>query len=152
MDAYLAAQAQQRKYQINDPGVGLGYRGAQTQLQGQTSTPIQPATQGVPTSMGGGAEQWRSQLAKVFPADQVNKMLYVIQHESGGNAGAVGDSGHSYGLFQSQSPRNSVATPQQQIEDAYHRWQARGYKDWGENNSYQGHRFGSLGNHPYPGG
>jgi hypothetical protein len=79
-------------------------------------------------------------------------MLYVIQNESGGNPNAVGDSGHSYGLFQSQSPRQSVMTPAQQIQDAYNRWKARGYADWGENNSYQGHRFGSLGNHPYPGG
>ncbi len=97
-------------------------------------------------------ERWRSQLAGLFPASEVDKLLWVIQHESGGRPEAIGDSGASYGLFQSQSPRGSVSTPEQQIQDAYRRWTARGYKDWGENSSYQGKKFGALGNYPYPGG
>ena len=97
-------------------------------------------------------EQWRARLASIFPASEVDKMLYVIQGESGGRPEAVGDRGASYGLFQSQSPRGSIATPEQQIQDALRRFQQRGYKDWGENNSYQGKKFGALGNRPYPGG
>lgn len=97
-------------------------------------------------------EQWRGPLSGLFPASEIDKLLHVIQYESGGNPGSVGDNGASYGLFQSQSPRGSIGDPTAQIQDAYNRWKARGYRDWGENNSYQGKKFGALGNHPYPGG
>lgn len=48
---------------------------------------------------GGGAEQWRSLVAKYFRADRVDAALYVIQGESGGNPNARNASGAS-GLFQ----------------------------------------------------
>lgn len=97
-------------------------------------------------------EQWRGPLSGLFPASEIDKLLHVIQYESGGRPDAVGDNGASYGLFQSQSPRGSIQDPTAQIQDAFRRYQQRGYKDWGENNSYQGKVFGALGNHPYPGG
>lgn len=94
----------------------------------------------------------------------VDKVLYVIRGdgqnsygESNGNTDAVGDGGHSIGLFQSQYiPAGSSA--EQQVADAYRLYKAdlsnggTGFGDWGEGRLYQGKPFGALGNHPYPGG
>src|SRR3990167_2092161 len=46
-------------------------------------------------------ERWRAPVAKVFPAELVDKALYVIQHESGGHPQIPGDGGRAFGLFQS---------------------------------------------------
>ena len=98
-----------------------------------------------------------SQLAsKYFPGLE-DKVLYVIQGESGGDPEAVGDGGSAYGLFQSHyiSPGTSI---EDQFKDARRLYDARvkaggsGFEDWGENNLYEGKKFGALGNNPYPGG
>ena len=47
-------------------------------------------------------ERWRATVAKYFPPQLVDKALWTIQHESGGNPGAVGDGGRARGLFQVQ--------------------------------------------------
>jgi len=101
-------------------------------------------------------EQWRDPVSKVFPASEVTKMLWVIQHESGGNSQAVGDGGAAYGLFQDQHIP-SGASVEQQLQNAFKLYTANkaaggtGYGDWGEGTSYNGQKFGALGNNPYPG-
>lgn len=107
-------------------------------------------------------EQWRPLVAKYFPAELVDKALYVIQGESGGNPSIAGDGGAARGLFQIQDSRNFASRPSaaylddpennirfaaQQLGAAQGRW-----SDWGEGSSYNGQPFGALGNNPYPGG
>ncbi len=114
-------------------------------------------------------EQWRSLVAKYFPAELVDKALYVIQYESGGNPGSVGDGGAARGLFQIQDSRNfsnrpdaaylddperNIAYAAKQLGAASGNWGA-----WGEGTAGQPAynpatgkgRFGALGNHPYGG-
>lgn len=97
----------------------------------------------------------RALAAKYFPGLE-DKILYLINGESGGNAQAVGDGGAAYGLFQSHyiKPGTSV---EDQFKDARRLYDARvkaggsGFEDWGENNLFEGKKFGALGNNPYPG-
>ena len=101
-------------------------------------------------------------MAKYFPPELVDKALWVIQHESGGNPGAVGDGGAARGLFQIQDKRNFASRPDAAYLDnpennikyaAQVLGAAKGkWSDWGEGSTYQGKKFGALGNHPYPGG
>lgn len=106
-------------------------------------------------------ERWRSTVAKYFPPELVDKALWVIQYESGGNPNAVGDGGAARGLFQIQDSRNFSSRPSadyldnpennikyaaQQLGAASGKW-----TDWGEGSTYQGKPFGALGNHPFPG-
>lgn len=111
-------------------------------------------------------ERWRPLVAKYFRAADVNKALWVIQYESGGQPDAKGDfDGQrgiyaARGLFQIQSsanfpdrpaaewldvPENNIAYAARMVGDG------SGWSHWGENNLYQGKVFGALGNHPYPG-
>lgn len=99
----------------------------------------------------------RAKVAAVFPANVVDKVMYLINGESGGNPEAVGDSGAAYGLFQSHYvPKGS--TVDEQIADAHRLYQAdlanggTGFGDWGEGRLYNGKPFGALGNNPYQGG
>lgn len=101
-------------------------------------------------------EQWRPLVAKYFPPDQVDKALWVIQWESSGNPGA--DNGAATGLFQIESlpgrpDRESLKDPEANIRYAAQNLGAANgnWKPWGENNTYNGQRFGALGNHPFPG-
>lgn len=102
------------------------------------------------------AEQYRGKIAKLWPADLVDKVLYLISGESGGRADAVGDGGAAYGLFQSHYVRPG-ASVDEQIADAHRLWKAdlanggTGFGDWGEGRLYEGKPFGALGNHPYSG-
>lgn len=106
-------------------------------------------------------EQWRPLVAKYFPPDLVDKALYVIQGESGGNPVITGDGGVAIGLFQIQDNRNFAGRPDaewlknpenniryaaQQLGAASGKW-----SDWGEGSSYNGQAFGALGHNPYPG-
>lgn len=106
-------------------------------------------------------ERWRSTVAKYFPPELVDKALWTIQYESGGNPGAVGDGGAARGLFQIQDsrnfsnrpdaaylddPENNIKYAAQQLGAAGGNWSA-----WGEGTTYQGKVFGALGNHPFPG-
>lgn len=106
-------------------------------------------------------EQWRPLVEKYFPPELVDKALYVIQGESGGNPVITGDGGVAIGLFQIQDNRNFAGRPDsewlknpennikyaaQQLGAASGRW-----SDWGEGSSYNGQPFGALGHNPYPG-
>lgn len=106
-------------------------------------------------------ERWRSTVAKYFRPEDVDKALWVIQHESGGNPGAVGDGGAARGLFQIQdsrnfanrpgaeyldNPENNIRYAAQELGAGSGNWGA-----WGEGTSYNGKPFGALGNNPYPG-
>lgn len=106
------------------------------------------------------AQRWRDLVAKYFKPEDVEKALYVIDHESGGRADAVGDNGASHGLFQLNDnglgsgmsvadrldPEKNIATAAKAV------YGGSGWKPWGEGALYQGHAFGSLGNNPYGGG
>lgn len=106
-------------------------------------------------------ERWRPVVAKYFPPQLVDKALYVIQYESGGNPGAVGDGGAARGLFQIQDSRNFPNRPDAAYLDdpekniAYAAQQlgaaSGNFGAWGEGTTYNGQPFGALGNHPYPG-
>jgi len=106
-------------------------------------------------------ERWRATVAKYFPPQLVDKALWTIQHESGGNPGAVGDGGRARGLFQIQdqtafsnrpdaawldNPENNIKYAAQNLGAATGNFAA-----WGENNTYDGKPFGAFGNNAYPG-
>lgn len=101
-------------------------------------------------------ERWRAAVSKYFPKEEVNKALWVVAHESGGNETASGDGGKAVGLFQDQHIAPGTS-PEDQIKDAARLYTENkknggsGWADWGENNLYQGKKFGALGNNPYPG-
>lgn len=104
-------------------------------------------------------EQWRPLVAKYFKPEDVDKALYVINGESGGNAGAVGDGGASIGLFQlndnglgSGLDRAARADPETNIKTAAAAvYGGSGWKPWGEGSTFNGKTFGALGNNPYGG-
>lgn len=98
-------------------------------------------------------EQWRSMAEKYFPGE-VDKILYLINGESGGNPTIKGDGGLAHGLFQSHY---TTGTPEEQFKDARRLYDAdkanggTGYGDWGEGRLYNGQPFGALGRAPYGG-
>lgn len=106
-------------------------------------------------------EQWRPIVQKYFPPELVDKALWTIQYESGGDPSAAGDGGAARGLFQIQDNRNFPSRPDAAFLDnpenniAYAANQlgaaSGNFAAWGENNLYQGKPFGALGNHPFPG-
>ena len=108
-------------------------------------------------------ERWRTLVAKYFPPELVDKALYVIQHESNeGDSSAVGDNGVAIGLFQIQSSerfpgrptKDQLLDPEFNIKYAAQNLGAASGKwtDWGEGATYQGSKFGALGNNPFPPG
>lgn len=50
--------------------------------------------------MGTNVEQWRGLVASFFPAEQVERALCIIAHESGGNPDAKNPNSSASGLFQ----------------------------------------------------
>ena len=48
----------------------------------------------------GGTEQWRTLVSTYFQPDQVDTMLCLMQHESGGNPNAQNPNSSAAGLFQ----------------------------------------------------
>ena len=50
--------------------------------------------------MGGNVEQWRTLVAQYFQPEQVDTMLCLMQHESGGNPNADNPNSSAAGLFQ----------------------------------------------------
>lgn len=107
-------------------------------------------------------ERWRPLVEKYFPPNLVDKALYVIQGESGGDPTIVGDNGVAIGLFQIQSNKrfegrpdeNTLKDPEANIRYAAQQLGAANDKwtDWGEGATYEGQAFGALGNNPYGGG
>src|SRR5688572_17982938 len=109
-------------------------------------------------------ERWRSLVAKYFRPEDVDKALWVINYESGGDPGIPGDGGHAIGLFQhntgglaSGRSLESLKDPEANIKlaaaavygGAEGFTAPQGWKPWGENNLYNGAKFGALGSHPY---
>lgn len=74
----------------------------------EVAAPVPPSTgpslpavaPSVDRGMGAGVEQWRSLVTAYFPADQVERALCIMSHESGGNPGAANPSSTAAGLFQ----------------------------------------------------
>ena len=105
-------------------------------------------------------EQWRAKVAKYFRPEDVDKALYVINGESGGNPTIKGDNGASIGLFQmnragglgSGSSVSQLEDPDYNIRLAAQAvYGGSGWSPWGEGSTYQGQKFGALGNNPYSG-
>lgn len=112
-------------------------------------------------------ERWRSLVAKYSQPQYVDKNLWTIQWESGGNPDAKGDFDPirgiyaARGLYQIQSNVNFPGRPPSEWLDVAENniqyacevlGSGRGnFKDWGEDNLYNGQKFGALGFHPYPG-
>jgi hypothetical protein len=97
-------------------------------------------------------ERWRSLVARYFRPEDVDKALYVIQYESGGNPNAVNAQSGAAGLFQIL-PLHGVngGDPETAARWAANRvYNVRGgWQDWGEGVLYRGRRFGALGLYPY---
>jgi hypothetical protein len=107
-------------------------------------------------------EQWRSYIAsKVSDPTLVDKILWVINYESGGNPGATGDNGRAIGLFQIHNNQSFPTRPttdwlRDPINNINYALDVLGagagnFADWGQDNTYNGAAFGALGNHPFPG-
>lgn len=105
-------------------------------------------------------EQWRGIVEKYFKPEDVDKALYVINGESGGDPQASGDGGSSIGLFQMNtagglgtgSSVELLSNPEYNIKLAAQAvYGGSGWKPWGEGNMYKGKVFGALGNKPYEG-
>lgn len=105
-------------------------------------------------------EKWRKLVEKYFKPEDVDKALYVIQGESGGNPTIAGDGGNSIGLFQMNmggglgtgSTVEQLSDPEYNIKLAAQAvYGGSGWGPWGEGRLYQGKPFGALGNNPYPG-
>ncbi|HEX3082408.1 MAG TPA: transglycosylase SLT domain-containing protein [Candidatus Saccharimonadia bacterium] len=111
-------------------------------------------------------EQWRSLVSRYFKPEDVDKALYVLQGESGGNPNAISNSG-GYGLFQLNDgglgeglntsqrldPETNVRTAAQAV------YGGSGWAPWGEGTYGQAPydpktgkgSFGVLGSKPYGG-
>jgi hypothetical protein len=106
-------------------------------------------------------ERWRPLVEKYFRGSDVEKALYVIQHESGGNPSikASVPSEQSWGLFQAniggglgtgytveqlKDPETNIRIAAQAV------YGGSGWSPWGEGVTYKGQKFGALGNNPYP--
>ena len=101
-------------------------------------------------------ERWRSTVAKYAPPELVDKYLWIINYESGGNPGAVGDNGVAIGLTQIHSNDSIPGRPTKAelLDPEYNIWYAvskLNFSAWGEGTTYNGAVFGALGNHPFPG-
>lgn len=114
-------------------------------------------------------ERYRHQVEEFFPPNVVDKALWAMQGESGGNPEATGDKGVAIGLFQIQSNVNFpnrpsaawLKNPTNNIRYAAYMYTQAGNKfsDWGDGTNGQGPydpetgrgQFGALGNNPFPG-
>lgn len=105
-------------------------------------------------------ERWRSLVSQYVPAQYVDKVLWVINYESGGDPNAVGDNGVAIGLLQIQNSSAFAGRPstEQLLDPSYNIQYAASqlginsgnFGAWGEGTSYNGTKFGALGNHPFP--
>lgn len=119
-------------------------------------------------SIGGtyseGAERWRQEAYNTMPAALrarpdaemlLDKMVYVIDGESGGRDEVMHDGGAGYGLVGDRIERTPVGTPaRQQLINAWNLVSKNPDKwtDWGEGTLYNGEPFGALGRAPYNSG
>lgn len=106
-------------------------------------------------------EAWRGDVTREFmarglTAADIDKALYVIQGESGGNARAINPNSTARGLVQIMGshgfseeqrfdPQFSIKWMADQVKD-------HGWTDWGGDGAlYEGKPYGTLGLSPYPG-
>ena len=123
---------------------------------------LAPAPAGTGRVYPAAVERWRP-LLEAYLSDPalVDKALWVIMHESGGDPNNPGDGGRARGLFQIQDktafanrpdaawlddPANNIRYAIEQLGIGQGNFSA-----WGENNTDNGKKFGALGNNPYPG-
>ena len=112
------------------------------------------------TTFSANVERWRPIVAKYVPAQYVDKFLYAMQGESGGDPNALGDGGVAIGLMQIQDKRNFanrpdkeyLLDPEQNIKYAAEQLGAANgdFSAWGEGSAASGKPFGALKN-GYPG-
>lgn len=151
--------------QFVDPSRWLGFNAAGDNrsghpIIGRNIAELAPAKQAAgPRTYPPEVERWRSLVARYFRPEDVDKALWVIMHESGGNPQALGDGGASGGLFQLNDygvgagmtnaqkfdPETNIARAAQAV------YGGQGWRPWGEGATYNGRPFGALGNNPYPG-
>lgn len=104
-------------------------------------------------------EQWRPLVSQYVSPQYVDKALWIINYESGGQPYQAGDGGVSIGLFQIQDNQVFAGRPSKEqlldptfnIQYAATQWINHGdFTPWGEGVTYNGQPFGALGNHPFP--
>ncbi len=110
-------------------------------------------------------ERWRPLVAKHFQPEDVDKALWVMWWESGGDSAIGGDRNTlgipvAHGLFQVQDntrfpgrpTREQLINPEANIQWAANAvYGGSGWTPWGEGVAHNGQPFGALGAHPYPG-
>lgn len=118
-------------------------------------------------SFSSAVEQWRAAVAALvaefgLSSDLIDKVLYTIQGESGGDPYAYNSSGAT-GLLQiisNENPALPNRPSREQLQDPMFNLRyaftqlgiAQGsFAAWGEENTYNGQPFGALGLNPYPG-
>ena len=98
---------------------------------------------------GANVEQWRPAVERHFKPEDVDKALFVIEGESGGDPEIPNREGSgALGLFQIMPFHGVNATdPEESIRWAANRvYNERGdWGDWGEGVTYEGKPFGALG-------
>lgn len=98
-------------------------------------------------------ERWRPLVSRYFRPEDVDKALYVISGESGGDPTIRNREGSgATGLFQIMPFHGVKATdPEESVKWAAKQVSSHGWTDWGEGVTYQGKPFGILGLAPYGG-
>ncbi len=114
-------------------------------------------------------ERWRTTVAKYVPIQWLEKALWTMQYESGGDPNATGDSGVAVGLYQIHSSESiagrpspgALLDPEYNIQYAAQSlgMSSGNFAAWGDgtanlppyNPATGTGRFGALGNHPFPG-
>jgi transglycosylase-like protein with SLT domain len=82
-----------------------------------------------------GVEQWRTLVAAYFPPDHVDRMLRIMDCESGGNPWAKNPHSSATGLFQimaswQKSWPGDYTDPWTNVAVAYQIWLTQGYAAW----------------------
>jgi len=166
-------------YTDGSPGTtGMATLGAGGQPVGWPNQIGQPRASGQVaggTNQGGsyvpsaGVEQWRPLVEKYFRPEDVEKALYVMNIESGGQPGALGDGVASGGLFQLNDQGLGAGMTNEQKFDpetnirvaAQAVYGGSGWRPWGEGTEIYDYPydpstglgyFGALGHHPYQAG
>lgn len=137
------------------PRISVGVQKAAPIVPTSTPTPIPlPPTR----DYGENVMRWAPTVARYFPPELVDKALYVMSLESGGNDQAISKT-CDYGLFQMNRcggvgtgiPIEDLLDGEFNIRQAAATVAADGWGHWGEGRLYRGEPFGALGHHPYPG-
>lgn len=74
--------------------------------------------------------RWYDCCARYFPRAQLQKCMFCIKHESGGNPKAYNRNSGAKGLFQLLGYKCSVWRPETNIRLAAKLWRARGWEPW----------------------